>query len=334
MKNLSRLLAVMIAFSMIPNTFVRADDFSPKFLRTISLPGVSGRLDHMAIDPEGGRLFVAALGNNSVEVIDLKEGKPSGRITGLKQPQGVCLIGGLNKLFVTTGGDGKCLVYDCDTLKPIGSISLGEDADNIRYHPGSGELLVGYGSGAISVIDPEGIRLLGTIPLAGHPESFQIDRRDKSYVNVPSAGHVAELDLKRRIVLSKWKISRFQSFFPMALDESRNLLFIASRKPPALLVLDTGSGRLISSIPCGADADDLFYDKERRLIYISCGEGILEIFKQIGTDEYRSIIRLPTAPGARTSLWAPELNRIFVASPSQKGKPAAILIYAIDDVLK
>lgn len=292
------------------------------------MPNVEGRIDHMALDIEHQRLYVAALGNNTLEVLDLRAAKVTQTITGLKEPQGVVYVRDLGKLFVTTGGDGKCYAFAGDPLRQLSVFDVGEDADNIRYDAAGKRLYIGYGNGALGAIDAFTLKRLGDIKLAGHPESFQLERTGpKIYVNVPDARQVAVVDRLKQDVLSRWPLENLQANFPMALIEADPRILVATRKPAKLVVLDSASGKMVAEMECAGDADDLFYDAEKKLVYVSCGEGVIDVFAERDPDHYQEVVRIPTAPGARTSLWVPELNQIFLAAPSRGGQQAAVRIY-------
>jgi hypothetical protein len=308
-----------------------------KLVQTIELPGVTGRIDHLAIDAKGGRLFVAALDNKTVEVIDLAAGKVVHTISGLREPQGIFYAPESKLLFVADGQLGTCRIYDGSTYKLVRSEPDLKDADNIKLDErsartyGVGLVHVGYGSGAASglrALDTRDGRPMFEIPLDGHPESFAaLKATTGMFVNVPSEGYIAVADSGRRRVTAKWPVEGFKDFYPMALDEADQRLFIASRTPPALLVFDTKLGKMVAHVEAVGDADDLFYDAAHKRIYMSGGEGLIGIFEQRDADHYALTSKLPSSPGARTSLLVPETNRFYVAAPSNTGKSAKVLVY-------
>lgn len=308
-----------------------------KLVQTIELPRVTGGIDHMAYDAKGHRLFVAALGNKTVEVIDLATGKIVHTIVGLKEPQGIFYAPESDLLFVADGELGTCRIYSASTFKLLRSEPDLKDADNIKFDErsahtyGVGLVHVGYGSGTASglrALDSRDGRPMFEIPLDGHPESFvALKATTGMFVNVPSAGYIAVADSGRRRVIAKWPVEGFKDFYPMALDEADQRLFIASRTPPALLVFDTKSGKMVANVEAVGDADDLFYDAVHRRIYMSGGDGMIGIFQQGENDHYALVANVPSSPGSRTSLLVPEANRFYVAAPSNGGKPARILVY-------
>ncbi len=310
----------------------RTQDRAPlRLVQTIPMPNVDGRIDHLAVDLAHKRLYVAALANNTLEVLDLNAGKVVQTVSGLKEPQGVVFVPGTGMLYVTTGGDGKCFAFSGAPLTRAAEVEAGADADNIRYDPVGKKLYVGYGDGALGAIDAPALKPAGNIKLEAHPESFQLEKSgSRIYVNVPNARHIAVIDRAKQAVLSRWPLETAQANFPMALIEANHRLLVATRKPARLLALDTASGKVVAEMECAGDADDLFYDSARKLIYVSCGEGVIDVFAERDPDHYQEIAHVPTAAGARTALWVPELNQLFLAVPRRAGQGAAIRIYLRD----
>ena len=273
----------------------RAGEPSPlRLLRTIALPDVKGRIDHFTVDTTGQRLFVAALGNNSVEVLDLKAGKRLRSISGCNRPQGVLFLPKGNLLFVANGGDGRLRIYDCSSFNPLVTIGALDDADNLRYDAKLDRVYVGYGDGALGVVNPVTGVLTGSIKLLGHPESFQLEGDgNRIFANVPGAGHVAVIDRHTRTVLEAWLLPDAHANFPMALDERDHRLFVGCRNPARLVVLDTTTGKRVNDLAISGDTDDLFYDPQRKRIYVSCGEGFIDVIEQRDVDSYKLMEKIP-----------------------------------------
>jgi len=299
-----------------------------KLIQTVVLPGVTGRFDHFAIDAKGQRLFVAALGNNTLEVVDIAAGKRLKSIAGLHKPTGVVYLANPNQVGVANGDDGAFKLLDGVSYGVAKSLGSLDDADNVRFDLTAGMIYVGYGTGALSVIDAATMRLTGSIKLPAHPESFQLESRGaRIYVNVPDAQQVAVIDRQKQSVTATWPMTEFQANFPMALDEANHRLFIGCRKPARLVILDTATAKPVTSIAISEDTDDLFYDATRKRLYISCGEGYLDVVAQRDADHYERIGRVATVPGARTSLYSPQLDRLWLAVPQRGGQPAEIRTY-------
>lgn len=302
-----------------------------KLAQTIALPDVRGRIDHLAIDADGKRLYVAALGNDTVEVIDLAAGKRTDRIRGLSRPTGMRVLPGSGNVLVASGGDGKVRVFAPD-LKLLGTIDGLDDADNVRLDADGRLAYVGYGDGAIAVIDPVAIRKVADVKLDGHPEAFQLEAKgNRLFVNVPSAKHVAVIDRDKRTVIATWPIREAEAHFPMALDEPNHRLFVVCRAPAKVLVLDTETGKVVASAACCEDADDVFFDPASKRLLVSGGGAAVTVIQQEDADHYRAVADVATAPGARTSLFAPETGKLYVAAPARVAREAELRIY---DVLR
>jgi len=318
------LIAALVAAATRPATAVEA----PLILeKTIPLSGVSGRIDHLAIDLGGSRLFVAELGNNSVDIINLAADKVVHRIEGLKEPQGVAYLADQGMLAIASAGDGSLRFFRGDDFSALGSIDLQDDADNIRIDPSSGQIVVGYGSGGLALIDPSSRSRLADIPVADHPESFQIQADGtRAFVNVPGAHQIAVVDLKARKAIATWDTKRLHANFPMALAGSAGPLAVVFRSPAMLGFFDIVTGAISGRIATCDDADDVFFDEKRQRVYVSCGQGVVDVVQRESAG-LRSIARVKTAGGARTSLFVPKLDRLFVAARAGwLGSSAAILV--------
>jgi len=296
-------------------------------VQTIPLSGVAGRIDHMAADLIHKRLFVAALGNNTLEVIDLTTGARTHSIAGLHEPQGIAYVPDRNQIYVANGGDGKLQVFDAVSFGLVESADLSADADNVRYYAQARQIFVGYASGALGVFDATNGQKLGDIPLKGHPESFQLERAGPHiFVNVPTAGHVAVVDREKRTVITQWPLTN-QANFPMALDEAGHRLFVGCRKPPHVAVFDTSTGKAVARLDCVGDTDDLFYDAALKRLYVSGGEGFLTVIREQDASHFLPLARIPTAPGARTSLFVADLRRLYLAVPQREAQGAEIRVF-------
>jgi hypothetical protein len=298
--------------------------------RTIPLPKVAGRIDHMTVDLGRKRLFVAELGNNTVDVIDLADGKLMHRIEGLKEPQGVGFAPKADVLAIANAGDGSVRLFRGADFTPLGIVELDDDADNIRLDPNSGMLIVGYGAGGLATLDPASGSVVARASLSAHPESFQLDpAARRAFVNVPNANEIAVVDLAAGRQAASWPVAGLRGNFPMARDADGAFLAVVFRDPARLVLLDTASVSVRASIKTCGDADDVFLDAKRRRIYVSCGEGDVDVLQQEAAG-YQSIGWIKTASGARTSLFVPELDRLFVAARAGffgLGSDAAILIF-------
>jgi YVTN family beta-propeller protein len=293
----------------------------------VILGEVKGRIDHMAIDPARNRLFVAELENNSVGIVDLNERKVIHVISGLTEPQGVGYEPSTDTLYVANGGDGSVRLYRGADYVEISRIDLRDDADNIRVDPITKHVLIGYGGGSIATIDPATRSKIADFPLPAHPEGFQLDHKNNQIlVNVPRARAIAVLDGSSGQSKALWPMKESGANFPMALDEDAQRVLVAFRSPPKLGVFSARDGESVAGVALCGDADDLFVDAKRGRVYVSCGEGFLDVFDARAGD-YRRLARVPTVRGARTSYYVPSVDRLFLAVRAASLEPAAVWVY-------
>jgi DNA-binding beta-propeller fold protein YncE len=293
----------------------------------IPIGNVSGRIDHMAVDLARQRLFVAELGNDTVGIVDLNDRKVIRTLDGLKEPQGIAYLPSTDILYVANGGDGSVRLFRGPDYEAAGQIDLGDDADNIRLDIPANRIVVGYGSGGLAVIDPASSKKVADIPLSVHPEGFQLDPgSDRILVNLPKAQAIAVVDRQSGRQTATWPTKIAGGNFPMAIDQAARHVLVAFRSPAKLGAFSMDDGTLIASPDICGDADDLFVDAKRHRIYISCGEGFLDVLDSADRG-YRRVARIATVAGARTSLFVPEMDRLMLAVRASGGEPAAIWVF-------
>lgn len=296
--------------------------------KVIPLPGVKGRIDHLDINLARKIVYIAALGNNSLEVVDLAQDKLLRSVPGFDEPQGVVYIPQTNEIMVANGGNGTCVFLNGENFQTTATLKLGSDADDVRYDPASERIFVGYGNGGIAIVDAKSHQQLADIRLPAHPEGFQLSRnRDQLMVNVPDAGSIFVLDLKGSRVGTTWKAA-FSANFPIAADPEDQLFFIGFRHPARLAAVEENSGKLVASVPLIADVDDLYYDGRQKKIYASGGGGAIDIFR-FNNSKLEPVGSMSTRSGARTSLLVPALNSFLLAERAGDGKPAQLLVYQL-----
>lgn len=318
-KRLAFLLALIFGSgcSARTPTFDPRDPHSPlQLIRTIELPNVNGRIDHLALDSDGKRLFIAENGNGSVDEVDLATGKVVGRISGLHEPQGVAWLSAQREIAVASG-EGLVTFYRGMDLQKVAIVNLGSDADNVRIDARNGDLVVGYGSGGLAVIDPATHQVVGRVPLPAHPEAFEIVGT-KVFVNVPDAHKVVIADLDRGSVSSGLDTGILFGNYPMASDSTGSLIAVAYRAPATVSVRDAHSGATTFSTSICGDADDLNFRLHR--LVVVCGSGAVELINLEGQHDQ---IAVTTQKGARTGLLDGTSGHLFVALPARQA-PAAI----------
>jgi DNA-binding beta-propeller fold protein YncE len=234
----------------------------------------------------------------------------------------------VGRLLIANDKGGQCHIYDAKSWRLISAVDLQDDADNVRYDSATNEIFVGFGDGGIAVINAIDGKRTRTIKLAAHPEAFALEKNGRRiFVNVPGAQHVAVIDRAKGEVTATWKTDGASSNFPMALNEANHRLFIACRNPAKLVVLNTDSGALVTTLDISGDADEVFYDAKRRRLYTICGEGFIDAIEQTDADHYRRSAQIPTAGGARTGFFNSDQDELFVAVPHRGAQGAEIRRY-------
>jgi hypothetical protein len=322
----------------------RSQEAPLRLVQTMPVPGgVEGRFDHFAVDLKGKRLFLAAPDHKTVEVFDLAAGKWIHSIGGFVTPHAIVYLPESNRIMLSDGGDdtpnGWCRILSGDTLELLDSLKIAVDADPIRYDPAAKILYMinggkddGKDYSLVSVIDTSAGKKLADIKVPGPElEAMAVEPSSRRlYVNIKTYNQVGIIDREKRELVSTWPITGGGVPTPMALDDANHRLFVGSRKPPAVVVFDTGTGKVVTSVPCVGDADDMFYDRARRRLYVTGEEGFVSLIRQASPDRYEPIAKIPTAPGARNSVFVPEWNQLFVAVPGKGEQKAAVLVFHVE----
>jgi hypothetical protein len=228
---------------------------------------------------------------------------------------------------VANTGDGSVRLFKGPDLSPGERIELGSDADNIRVDSKAGRVFIGHSDGALAIVDAVTHDKVASAPLKAHPESFQLDGdTSRIFVNVPKAGTIDVVDRTSGEETASWPTPGRGANFAMALDRARQRILVAFRQPAELGIFSSADGSLITFVPTCGDVDDLFLDPKRDRIYVSCGEGFVDVLAAYG-NSYRQAAHIATAPGARTSLFVSELDRLLLAVPARSEAAAAIWIF-------
>jgi len=338
MKNLTIMLALFALVGIQPRIARAASQAPLKLVQTIPMPQVKGRIDHLGIDIKRGRLFIAGLGNNTVEVVNFKAGKWVESIPGYHTPQGIWYVSSVDKVFAASADDGTCRVLRASDLKQIDSIKLAADVNRLIYNPVAHELYAGYGGkaagwnyGEIAAINPKTDKVIAKLRVASHPAEILVSKSgQKLFVAIYPASKIQVIDVPKRAVVATWSTGDAH-VGDMALDETTHRLFAGSPHPPVLLIYDSQSGKQIASMPIVAGMDGVWFDAKLKRIYISGGRGqssgFVEVIQEKDADHYQSIAKVPTGPGAGTSLFVPELNRLYVVVPAHDQVNAEVMVF-------
>jgi DNA-binding beta-propeller fold protein YncE len=268
------------------------------------------------------------LAAGTLEVVDLRAGKRAARIGSLWEPQGVAYLPAQHRVVVASGGSGRVEAYE-SAPAAVARVDRLEDVDNVRFDAGADRVVVGDGH-ALAVLDAKTLAVTRRIELPGHPEAFELDPSGgRADVNVPSAGRIVVVDLERGTVASNWPVTGATGSSRWRATQRRT----ASTSPRAgrhcCRPMTRRPARRASELPIGAGPDDLFFKSERRLLYAVCGQGLVDVVSQRGSDGLEMVDRVQTAPGARTGLFVARLSTLFVAVPARAGAPARIRVYSI-----
>jgi hypothetical protein len=313
-----------------------------RLFQTIPLPNVKGRLDHMDVDVKGKRLFVAGLENGTLEVVDLQAGKWMRSIPGFKKPQGALFVPELNKLFVASGDDGMLRIFQGDTLELLDSIHLEPGPNRVVYEPNSKLVYVGYGGkdagkdyGEVGIINAQNDKVVGDVRVVAHPSEILLDKAGTTlFVFSSAASRLQVIDTSKRELLSTWPVTS-QRPGDAAFDQSTSRLFIGTRTPAEMIAMDSKSGKEVAHLPTPEGMDGVYFDSGRKRVYVSGGRdlsvGFAYVYQQKDADHYEIIGKIPTRGGAGTSFWSPELDRYYVAAPTNDQQEAVILVYAPQD---
>jgi hypothetical protein len=323
------LLLVSLAGPLIPQSAAGNEGAQLTLVKKIPLPKVSGRIDHFTFDSRNNRLLVAALGNDTLEIIDVEKGAVIHEITGFAHPQGVGFAES-GHYIVANAEDGVCRLFDANTLDETGRVDLKDDADNIRYDSAAKLFWVGYGDGGLAAIDPASGRQVADIKFAGHPESFQLEAKGtRIFINVPDEQEIIVADRQQKTVMAHWPFKDAGANFPMALDKGNHRLFVGCRHPSKLVVINTDDGATVAAVDIVGDTDDVFFDAARHCIYASGGEGFITVVSQTSPDSYAVVDKIATAPGARTSFFDADRSVLFLAVPHRFTQSAEVRVYRV-----
>jgi DNA-binding beta-propeller fold protein YncE len=326
------LIGASTLIAVVPAALAQEREAPPvREVQEIPLPGVQGRLDHFTIDAKRKRVIFSGLGNNSVQIVDVFAGRMIHQIDGLAEPQGTLYLAEWDKLFVANSANGHVDVYDGNKFTLLDTIDFGEgsDPDNLRYDPVAKKIYLGYGDGAIAVIDPVTSKRLPTeYKFEGHPEGFQLETKGpRIFVNVADTKNIQVIN-RQTGKMSTWSLpSGHSANFPMVLDEANRRVFIGTRKPSRLTVLDMDSGKVVTSLPTAGDMDDMFYDVDRKRIYVAGGESYLSVVQQVDADHYKDMGKFATALGTRTGVWYAKRDRLYIAAPPSGVLGARLLVF-------
>lgn len=330
-------ISSLILAALFPAILLAAGNSPLQLLRTIPLPGLQGHFDHLAVDSAGHRLFLAAEDAHVIEVVNFETGRQAAQIHGVKKPHAIFFMPHRDLLFVTDGVAGACDVFDGRDYHLLKAIKLDLDADSGFYNPATHRLYIVNGGAKmhepysfVSVVDTQAEKVVENIKVPDNgPEALRLGSGGRLYVNLNNDNQVGVFNAATGKLLARWGLDGEKDNSPMAIDPVDHRLFVVTRSAPRLLVFDTRAGKIVANLPCSRDADDMVYDRAERLIFVSCGQGFVNIYRQLGPNRYTLAARVPSGPHGKNSVLVPSLRRFFVATIARGGEPARILIYRV-----
>jgi DNA-binding beta-propeller fold protein YncE len=315
---LTALATALTAYATEP---ARSADPAPLVLvQTIPLKGVVGKLDHLAVDAKGGRLFVANKANNTLDVVDLKTGTLVKQVPDQTKVSGVVYARDLDMIFVGNGG-GVCNGIDGKDYKTVFSTKA-EKADNVYYHSGNKMVYVAHGE-TVSVLDAKTGAVKARISTGGKTEEFRVDKKaNKLFINLRNPSVVAVIDLDKNEVVDRFKLTKTETNGPLAYDDKASLLFVGcGGKAPMIIAVDAKTGTELASVVIPSGIDNLHYDRKRNRLYASCGDGAVAVVEK-KDDQYELIAKVETPKQAKTSAYHSGSGRLYVGVPRVEGTEA------------
>ena len=292
----------------------------------IPLGDIAGRIDHLTYDSVRQRLYVAELGNDSVGIVDLNKRSLLRTVSGFDQPQGLGYDPATDTVYVANGGDGSLRMFHGTDFAPAGKLSLGKDADNVRVDTAGRRVYVGFGTGAIAVIDADSHKRISNIPLHGHPEGFQLESTGpRLFVNIPDAGIIEVASRDNRRSIASWPTSELRANYPLAVDAPNHRLLTVFRQPARLEAFDLATGNRLGGVDACGDADDIFVDSIRERVYVICGQGTVDTYA-LADNSFTRIAQIEIGSGSRTGLYLQEIDRLVVAVRGSRTEPAAVWV--------
>ena len=310
-----------------------------RLAHTIDLPGVR-KWDHFGVDLKGNRLFVASEEEPAVEVFDLRTNKHLQSLTEFKEPHNVLPLPELKKIYVVDGEASEIKILDYDSYKLIGRTELTIDADPVVYDSSSKYLYVVNGGREaktptclISIVDTTTGKKIADMKLeTNRLESMAIEKSGtRLFVNMTGINSIGVLDREKRAVVETWPVTAGKDNVPLQYDEATHRLFLATRKPSKLVVVNADNGKQVASLDVADYVDDLAYDSAHHRLYLpgGGGNGAVTVVEQHGADDYKIVATIPTKPGAKTARLVPELNKYYVGVPAKDAQPAQILVFDV-----
>jgi DNA-binding beta-propeller fold protein YncE len=330
---------ILMGFAALAVSSKAQEKLPLKLVDTIPLPGLKdGDFDHFTPDVDGHRIFLTAEANGKVQVFDTNTNKLIHTIEDLKAPHAILYRNDLKKLFIVDGDDSAIKVYDSDSYQMTAQIKLSIDADSIAYDPATKYVYVVNGGreahtpySLISVVDTSTSKKLRDIKInSNHVEAIVLEKSGpRMFLNITGLNAVGVLDRNKSALQATWPLpAEDKQNVAMTSDEANHRLFVVTRNPGKLVVLDSNSGKVIADLPSVNLVDDISYDAEVKRIYLA-GDQFVDVFEQKDPDHYALVAKVPGSFRAKTGTIVPEWNRYYLAVPHHENHDAEVRVYEV-----
>jgi DNA-binding beta-propeller fold protein YncE len=332
--------ACTLALLLSLGSTVNAGDGAPlKLVATIPLPGLKdGDFDHFAPDVDGHRLFLTAEENDKVQVLDTNANQLIHTIDDVKAPHSMLFRKDLKKIFVVEGDASAVKIYDSESFKPLGEVKVSVDADSLAYDPSTSYLYVVNGGreahtpySLISVIDTNNAKKVRDIKIdSNHVEALVLEKSGpRLFMNITGKNAVGVMDRNKSTLTTTWPLPPGDKLnVAMAFDEANHRLFVVTRTPGKLVVLNSDTGKVVADVSAVGMVDDAAYDAQHKRIYVA-GDQFIDVFEQKDADHYSLLGKVPGSFRAKTGILVPELNRYYLAVPHHGDKEAEVRVYEV-----
>jgi DNA-binding beta-propeller fold protein YncE len=315
---------------------VSADTLA-KNLTTTRIVGLPNHFDHLTPDLKNNRLFVVPEDNKSIEVYNIRTGQFVHSIKGIGVGHSVVYRADIDRIFVTDGSDGDLKIFNGTTYELLKKVSLLADSDATGYDPNTHYLYIADGGldaklnyTFLEIVNTDTGEKVGQIKIdSNRLEAMAVEKAgSRLFLNMTEKNSIGVIDRKKNVVAAVWPLSGCKVNASVAIDEKNHRLFAACRDGN-MNVLDSDTGKVLQNLPISAGVDDMIFDPASQRVYVATGEGFVNVFKEIDSDHYQAIGKIPTGPLGKTGLLVPALKEYFVAVPPHGSKCAEVMVFAV-----
>ena len=331
--------ALLFLPSPIPASAASAPDSSVRLIKTVDLPGYTGDFDHFAADYDRNRLLLAAEDHGTLEVFDLKTSAHLRTVTGFGNPHSILVRKGVPTVFITDSEKQNASIRDASTYAKKQTVDLTPGSDTAKYDAAANVLYVVTGGKDVDMktcnleaINPDTGAKLGSVTFQdNHVEAMAfVDSDPRLFINLAQTNKIAVVDRKSMKLLAMWPVMPAQQNAMVAFDPAQHRLYVVTRAPGMVVVMNSDTGAVVGTQPAPLRADEVQYDAATHRLYVPGGEGYMAIYDTSDKDHLKLTEKVTTAPGAKTALLIPEMHRLFLAvSPGDTKAMAKVLTYEV-----